>query len=104
VIPVDVGLHAMPDDSTDDITTPGVDDEGKTVVDASGDEVGTVTGVERGTVYVDPDPSTVDRFQSVLGWSDVDEEQSRPIPADRIARITDERVELVDEAEMSEER
>lgn len=86
------------------VTTPSVDDEGKTVVDASGEDVGVVVEVERETVYVDPDPATVDRFKSVLGWSDVDEEQARPIRAERIARITDERIELVDEAETGQDR
>ena len=85
-------------------TTPSDDDEGKTVVDASGDDVGVVVEVEGETIYVDPDPSMTDKFKSVLGWSDVDEDEARPIPAARIARITDSYVELVDEAETDERR
>lgn len=84
-------------------TTPGDDDEGKTVFDASGDEVGMVVDVRGDTIYVDPHPSITDKFKSVLGW-DMDEDDAHPIPGDRIARITDRRIELVDESEMGEDR
>ncbi|WP_167768548.1 hypothetical protein [Haloarcula amylovorans] len=82
-------------------TTPSDDDEGKTVYDASGDKVGMVVDVEGDTLYVDPDSSITDKFKSALGW-DVEEDDAQPIPATRIARITDRQIELVDE--MSEVR
>jgi hypothetical protein len=84
-------------------TTPSDDDEGKTVYDASGDEVGMVVDVKGDTIYVDPHPSIADKFKSVLGW-DMDEDDAHPIPGNRIARITDRRIELVDESEMGEDR
>lgn len=84
-------------------TTPSDDDEGKTVFDASGDKVGMVVDVRGDTIYVDPHPSITDKFKSVLGW-DMDEDDAHPIPGNRIARITDRRIELVDESEMGEDR
>lgn len=84
-------------------TTPSEDDEGKDVFDASGDKVGMVVDVRGDTIYVDPHPSITDKFKSVLGW-DMDEDDAHPIPGNRIARITDRRIELVDESEMTEDR
>lgn len=77
---------------------PTADDEGKTVVDATGDELGIVAEVEGGTLYVDPHPSITDRIKAALDWGDVDEDDAYPIPADHVVRITGNRVELaVDE-------
>ena len=44
-----------------------------------------------------------DRIRSALGW-ELYGEGARSVFADRIARITDRRVELVDESEMDEDR
>lgn len=44
-----------------------------------------------------------DRIKSAFGW-DVDEEGARPIFADRIARITDRRIDRVEDSEMDEDR
>lgn len=48
------------------------DDEGKTVVDASGGTVGTVTEVRDGTVYVSAAPGITDTIRSKLGWGGAD--------------------------------
>lgn len=49
-------------------------DEGKTVVDANDNEVGVVTDVRGGEVYVDPNPDVVERVAAKLGWGSADEE------------------------------
>lgn len=78
----------------DEAVMPSEDDEGKTVVDATGDEVGMVVEVEGDTLYVDPHPSITDRIKTTLGWGETDEDDY-PIGPDRIARITRDEVELV---------
>lgn len=78
----------------DGAAMPSEDDEGKPVVDASGSEVGMVVDVEDDTVYVEPHPSTTDRIRTALGWGEADEDDYAVGP-DRIARITDDAVELV---------
>ena len=70
------------------------DDEGKTVVDATGDEVGMVVGVEGDLLYVDPHPSITDRIKTALGWGGPDEDDYT-IGPDRIAATTDDAVRLV---------
>jgi len=79
-------------ESTADTATPSQDDKGKTVVNASGDEIGMVAAVEDGQMYVDPHPSITDRIKTALGWSDHDED-TYPVDPDHIARI--ERDEVV---------
>lgn len=49
-------------------------DEGKQVVDQNGNEVGVVSGVRGGEVYVNPDPGVVDTMFGKLGWENVDDE------------------------------
>lgn len=43
------------------------DDEGKEVVDASGDTLGLVTSIEGDTAYVDPDPSLAETAMADMG-------------------------------------
>ena len=52
-----------------------VDDshEGNEVVDADGETVGIITGVEDDTIYVDPNPDLTDRLKADLGWGGGDE-------------------------------
>lgn len=69
------------------------DDEGKTVVNADGEEVGIVTGVRGGTAYVDPDPGLTDAIKSKLGWEEVDTEDY-PLQEDRIEDVTDDEIRL----------
>ncbi|NHN42721.1 hypothetical protein G9C85_13930 [Halorubellus sp. JP-L1] len=68
-------------------------DQGKTVVDQSGDEVGIVSEVTAGTLYVDPHPSLTDKIRAKLDWGDKDEE-SYPLDADRIDEITRSEVRI----------
>ena len=82
------GDHPMPTEA----------EEGKTVVDATGEEVGMVVEVDAGTVYVDPHPSLTDRIRAVLDWGGRDED-AYPLDRDHIARITDDEVQLTVEEE-----
>lgn len=67
--------------------------EGKRVIDAEGEKVGIVSGVRRGTAYVDTDPGVADRIMSMLGWDDIDE-GDYPLSGESIERITDDEVHL----------
>ncbi|MFC4550538.1 MULTISPECIES: hypothetical protein [Halorussus] len=69
---------------------PTEDDEGKPVVDASGDKVGEVMDVSDGVAFVDPHPSIAEKIMSRLG-ADEDDEYYR-LREDRITRITDDEV------------
>ena len=68
-------------------------DEGKTVVDATGEEVGMVTEVEANTLYVDPHPSLTDRIKTVLDWGGHDDD-AYPLEPENVANITDDEVQL----------
>lgn len=68
-------------------------DEGKSVIDADGDEVGIVSDVEHGTAYVDPDPDLTDTVKSQLGWGEADEE-TYALQEDNVETITDEEIRL----------
>ena len=69
------------------------DDEGKRVVNATGEKVGMVTGVRAGTAYVDPDPGITDSIRSKLGWGDVDQGDFA-LQESRIDTITDDEIRL----------
>lgn len=53
-------------------TTLTESDEGKKVVDHSGNDVGVVSGVRGGQVYVNPDPDITDSIRAKLGWETID--------------------------------
>lgn len=94
----DSGVDRVPDAPTGSDAGSGAvavsdDDVGKTVVNARGEEVGIVSEVGAGTLYVDPDPTVAERVSSKLGWGDADD-GSYPIEADRIAAVTDDEVRL----------
>ena len=85
------------DADVDERPMPAQADEGKTVVDATGEEIGMVTEVENDTIFVDPHPSLTDRIKTVLDWGGHDDD-AYPLRADHIASITDDEVQLaVDE-------
>lgn len=68
-------------------------DEGKTVVNQSGDTIGKVTDVRGDTAHVDPDPSMTDSIKSKLGWGEADQD-TYPLDADRIETVTDDEIRL----------
>lgn len=74
------------------------DDEGKTVVDASGSEIGMVVEVEADTMYVDPHPSLTDKIKTALDWGGRDED-AYPVTASKVDRIEDDKVMLTIEGE-----
>lgn len=84
--------EAVGAEGTTGAVTPSGDDEGKTVVNASGDEIGMVAAVDDGRMYVDPHPSITNRIKTALGWSDRNED-TYPVEPDHIAQI--ERDEVV---------
>lgn len=68
-------------------------DEGKTVVNADGAEVGIVAAFRGGTAFVDPDPDIADSVKPKLGWGDVDADQF-PLNEDHVETVTDDEVRL----------
>lgn len=66
---------------------------GKTVINTYGEEIGVVSEVQGGTLYVDPDPGLTEKVTASLGWSGGDEE-SYPIEAGQIESITATEVEI----------
>ncbi|WP_418285267.1 PRC-barrel domain containing protein [Halorubrum sp. DTA46] len=77
----------------DDTVTLTENDEGKNVVNASGDAVGRVTSVEHGTAHVDPDPGLTDTIRSKLGWGDADED-SYQLDTESIETVSDDEIRL----------
>jgi len=67
------------------------DDEGKTVVDANGEEVGTIDRVEHGTAYIDAEEGLLEGLKSMLG----DEgDGTYSLVGTDVEEITDEEVRL----------
>lgn len=64
-----------------------VEDEGKDVVDESGDHLGTVNDIEEDAIHVDPDPEITDDRRSEFGWDDR-ESETHWVENDRIREIT----------------
>ncbi|EFW90284.1 hypothetical protein ZOD2009_19543 [Haladaptatus paucihalophilus DX253] len=69
------------------------DDEGKKVVDESGDEVGIVADVQHGTAHVDPNPGVTDKVKSKLGWGDRDED-TYPLQEEMVSSVTDDEIRV----------
>jgi hypothetical protein len=76
-----------------DNVTLTADDEGKNVINASGDQVGRVIEVEHGNAYVDPDPGLTDTIRSKLGWGEGDEE-SYQLDTSSIESVSDNEIHL----------
>lgn len=68
-------------------------DEGKEVVDASGNTLGIVTAVENQTASVEPDPSLVEATKADLGWADGDADEY-DVHEDAIETKADEKIHL----------
>lgn len=69
------------------------EDEGKRVVNASGEEIGMVSGIESGRAHVDPDPDMTDRIKSKLGWNDVDQ-TDYTLDESEIESVTEDEIRL----------
>jgi len=69
------------------------DDEGKEVVDASGNTLGIVTEVVEETASVEPDPSLLETTKAEVGWADGDADEYN-VHEDAIETKADERIHL----------
>lgn len=74
------------------------EDQGKTVVDEGGEEVGQVTRVESGVAYVEPHAGFLQRIESMLGMGGHDDDEY-PLNSAQVLRVTDDDVVISDEAE-----
>ncbi|MFC6719210.1 hypothetical protein ACFQGT_02845 [Natrialbaceae archaeon GCM10025810] len=82
------------------------DDVGKTVENADGTDVGTVTEVEGDTARVEAEPGLVDSIKATLGW-EADADEQFTLSADSVREIGAERItlesEFTDRSERREE-
>jgi len=69
------------------------DDEGKSVKNSMGDEIGIVSEVRNGKAHVKPDPSITDKIRFKLGWDDADEETYH-LDESRIDTVTEDEIRL----------
>ena len=70
-------------------------DEGKTVVNAGGENVGTVVDVDNSTATVEPDPGLTDELAAELGWGDADDETYQ-LDSNSVEAVTDDEIRLED--------
>jgi len=68
-------------------------DEGKQIVNHTGETIGRVVEVDDGRAYVDPDPGVTDTVMSKLGWGSRDE-GTYALNSDDVETITDDEVRL----------
>lgn len=68
-------------------------DEGKTVVTADGDEVGTIEKIDRNMAHVRPDGSLARSIRRRLGWAEEDEDVYE-IEHSRVSNISGDEVRL----------
>jgi|AntRauMinimDraft_3_1070383.scaffolds.fasta_scaffold01840_3 hypothetical protein len=76
-----------------DEVTLTADDEGKSVVNATGDTIGRVVSVEHGNAYVDPDPGLTDTIRSKLGWGEAGQDNYQ-LDAASIESVSDNEIHL----------
>lgn len=69
------------------------DDVGKSVVNRTGEKIGTVSGVQGERAYVDPDPGLTDTIKAKLGWDDPDSDDFQ-LEGEHIESMTDEEIRL----------
>jgi len=69
------------------------DDEGKDVVNSTGDKIGRVVNVEYGKAHVDPDPGLTDTIRSKLGWGN-DSEEDYVLNTSSVETISDDEIRL----------
>lgn len=66
---------------------------GTPVVNSDGEQIGVVTAVEDGTVYVEPNPGLTDSLRARLGWENVDT-NDYPLAESEIRSVTDDEIRL----------
>ena len=67
------------------------DDQGKDVVDETGQQIGIVAEVEGQTAYIDPEPGLTDRLKARLNWGGHGDDDY-PVDSSAINQITDDEV------------
>ncbi|ELY98848.1 hypothetical protein C482_11233 [Natrialba chahannaoensis JCM 10990] len=67
------------------------DDQGKNVVDETGNQIGIISAVEEGTAYVDPEPGLTDRLRARLDWGSHSSDEY-PVEPSQIKAVTDDEV------------
>jgi hypothetical protein len=70
-------------------------DEGKILVDESGEDIGIVTGVGENTARVDPEPGFVEGLLAAFGRTDEDSDDVE-VPHEAVETVTDREVRLRD--------
>ncbi|RQG93382.1 hypothetical protein [Natrarchaeobius chitinivorans] len=70
-----------------------LEDRGKSVVNATGELIGTITAVDEDVAHVRPAEGIVDTIKSSLGW-DSNADVTMPLEREWVAEITDETVRL----------
>lgn len=80
------------------------EDEGKTVVNPVGEEVGIVELVEDGTAYVEPHPSWTDRIKARIGWEDDPDMGEQPLEEEYVEEVTDDSVILQQDLQIDQTR
>lgn len=71
------------------------EDEGKSVVSADGDEIGTVERVSGSTAHVKPAADLSQSIRRRLGWSEEDQETYH-LENSQVERITDDEIQLME--------
>ena len=69
-------------------------DEGKHVVNASGDSIGRVVEVRGGEAHVDSDPGMTDTIKSKLGWGGAQDDDTYRLDPAHIESVTDDEIRL----------
>lgn len=68
-------------------------DEGKIVVNASGDTIGMVSGISRGKAHVDPHPELTGKIKARLGWDTIDT-GDYVLDGSKVDIVTDDEIRL----------
>jgi hypothetical protein len=71
---------------------PTVDDVSKSIIDANGDRLGTVSKVEDGVALVDPAADVPPSVEVALGW--MGDSGPYPLPSASIASVTETSIHL----------
>ncbi|WP_225333198.1 hypothetical protein [Halomicrobium urmianum] len=71
------------------------DDEGKYLVDDTGEQLGIVSEVDEaaGVAYVDPDPGVIESLVETFGGGDADEDDIR-VPENSVSNVTDDELRV----------
>lgn len=63
------------------------------MVDSDGNEIGVVSRVRDGTLYVQPDPGLSDAMHSELGWGHV-EKDAYPLASSEVQTVTNDEIRV----------